>query len=76
MFGIRGLWFEQGGEPSRYARSTPPEQRERRFHDVRDETVSNLGAQPLARATDRAEHREGGMDQRSDGFSALFSPQV
>jgi gluconate 2-dehydrogenase alpha chain len=23
MFGIRGLWFEQGGEPSRYARRTP-----------------------------------------------------
>jgi hypothetical protein len=36
MFGIRGLWFERGGEPNCYTRRAPPEQRERRFHDVRD----------------------------------------
>ena len=42
-----------------------------------DETISNLGAsQPLARAADRAERREGGMGQGRGGAPSLFSPQV
>jgi len=44
---------------------------------ARIETVSNLGAsQPLARAADRAERREGGTGHGRDGLPALFSPRV